>query len=169
MGDMDVFLEFEGVESAYYVYLNDQLIGYAEDSLLPSRFKINGKYKKGKNLLTVKAYRYSDGSYLEGQDYWKYSGIERSVSLTARPASRVEDFEISAPLVNSYRDGDFSLRLKMDSPTKGERVDVALSLGGNPIWSDSHAMASSTDSILTFRHMVEDASPGARRLPTRIF
>ena len=75
----------------------------------------------------MKAYRYSDGSYLEGQDYWKYSGIERSVSLTARPASRVEDFEISAPLVNSYRDGDFSLRLKMDSPTKGERVDVALS------------------------------------------
>ena len=48
MGDMDVFLEFEGVESAYYVYLNDQLIGYAEDSRLPSRFKINGKYKKGK-------------------------------------------------------------------------------------------------------------------------
>ena len=164
-GDMDVFLEFEGVESAYYVYLNDQLIGYAEDSRLPSRFKINGKYKKGKNRLTVKAYRYSDGSYLEGQDYWKYSGIERSVSLTARPASRVEDFEISAPLVNSYRDGDFSLRLKMDSPTKGERVDVALSLGGNPIWSDSHAMASSTDSILTFRHMVEDASPWSAETP----
>ena len=80
---MDIFLNFEGVESAYYVWVNGELAGYAEDSRLPSHFNITHLLKKGNNKLAVKVFRYSDGSYLEGQDYWKYSGIERSVYLYA--------------------------------------------------------------------------------------
>ena len=154
---MDFFLEFEGVESAYFVYLNGEQIGYAEDSRLPSVFKITDKAKKGNNRLTVKVYRYSDGSYLEGQDYWKYSGIERSVSLTARPKSRIADFRLSAPLVNSYRDGDFSLEVKMLEPLKGEKVNVSLSKDGKSVWVDSHAITSPGDSLLRFSHLLADA------------
>lgn len=156
---MDIFLDFQGVESAYYVYLNDELVGYAEDSRLPSLFKITDKAKKGKNRLTVKVYRYSDGSYLEGQDYWKYSGIERSVSLTARPKSRISDFRLESPLVNAYHDGDMSLTLKMHSPEKGERVEVKLSDNGKQIWSDTHDVTSLSDSVFSFNHMVYGATP----------
>lgn len=113
---MDVFLDFQGVESAYYVWLNGEFVGYAEDSRLPSRFRINSQLKKGENRITVKVFRYSDGSYLEGQDYWKYSGIERSVYLCARPESRISDFRLEAPLVNNYSDGDFNLTVSMRNP-----------------------------------------------------
>lgn len=157
--DLDLFLEFQGVESAYYVYLNDELVGYAEDSRLPSVFCITGKPRKGNNRLTVKVYRYSDGSYLEGQDYWKYSGIERSVALTARPRSRVADFALSAPLVNSYRDGDMSLSVKMNAPEAGESVAVKLSDGNKSIWTGTRKIASAGDTLLTFSHLVEGATP----------
>lgn len=156
---LDLFLEFQGVESAYYVWLNDELVGYAEDSRLPSVFCITGKPKKGNNRLTVKVYRYSDGSYLEGQDYWKYSGIERSVALTARPKSRIADFRLEAPLVNSYKDGDMALDVKMHKPVEGETVAVKLSDGNREIWSAHHRVSGGSDSIVPFRHVVKDATP----------
>ena len=156
---LDVFLEFEGVESAYYVWVNDELVGYAEDSRLPSVFRINDRFKPGSNRLTVKVYRYSDGSYLEGQDYWKYSGIERPVYLTARPATRVSDFRLDAPLVNGYRDGDLSLELRMRRPQAGQRVDVSLSKDGKTLWTASHSVASPADSVFAFSHLVKDALP----------
>ncbi len=121
---MDIFLDFEGVESAYYVYVNGRFAGYAEDSRLPSHFNVTPLLEKGKNRLTVKVYRFSDGSYLEGQDYWKYSGIERSVYLLARPRSRVSDFRLDAPLSDGYRNGDFRLGLTLNNPEKGQKVVV---------------------------------------------
>ena len=89
----DVLLHFGGVESAYYCWVNGRFVGYSEDSRLPSEYLINKYLKPGENRLAVEVYRYSDGSYLEGQDYWKYSGIERNVMLIARPKSRIKDFE----------------------------------------------------------------------------
>lgn len=157
--DLDLFLEFQGVESAYYVYLNDKQVGYAEDSRLPSLFKITGKPKKGRNRLTVKVYRYSDGSYLEGQDYWKYSGIERSVALTARPKSRIADFHLATPLLNGYRDGDMNLEIKMANPVAGEMVSVNLRNSEGIIWNASKTLDSSADTLIHFHHIVEGALP----------
>ena len=71
---MDIFLDFEGVESAFYCWVNGELAGYSEDSRLPAHFNITPFLKTGKNKLAVKVFRYSDGSYLEDQDYWKYMG-----------------------------------------------------------------------------------------------
>ena len=67
---MDIFLDFEGVESAFYCWVNGELAGYSEDSRLPAHFNITPFLKAGKNKLAVKVFRYSDGSYLEDQDYW---------------------------------------------------------------------------------------------------
>src|SRR5574344_296965 len=78
---MDIFIDFEGVESAYYCWVNGEFVGYSEDSRLPAHFNITRYLKKGQNRIAVKVFRYSDGSYLEDQDYWKYSGIERSVYI----------------------------------------------------------------------------------------
>lgn len=122
----DILLNFGGVESAYYCWLNGHFVGYAEDSRLPSEFLINKYLKSGENKLAVEVYRYSDGSYLEGQDYWKYSGIERDVKLIARPQERVKDFEISADLTNNYQDGLLDVKVTLDNRKIGKGTGVQL-------------------------------------------
>lgn len=124
--NMDIFLDFEGVESAFYCWVNGKLAGYSEDSRLPAHFNVSKLLKSGENKLAVQVYRYSDGSYLEDQDYWKYSGIERSVYLYARPKVRVKDFHLVAGLDKSYRDGEFSAEIVMNQVEKGGKVIVKM-------------------------------------------
>lgn len=161
----DIFLDFEGVESAYYVWVNGRLAGYAEDSRLPSHFRINDYLKHGKNRLTVKVFRFSDGSYLEGQDYWKYSGIERSVYLYARPKSRVEDFKLSAPLINDYRDGDFTVATKIVNPVKSQTVEVKIMDGDGIMFSDSHSIAGANDTGVSFHSIFDGVRPWNAETP----
>lgn len=87
-----VFLHFGGVTSAYYVWVNGKMVGYSEDSCLPAEFDITDYLKPGANLLAVQVYRYSDGSYMEDQDNWRLSGIQREVYLVARPKVHIQDF-----------------------------------------------------------------------------
>jgi len=105
-----IVLHFGGVYSAYYVWVNGRLAGYAEDSCLPSEFDISGLVKKGNNKLAVKAYRWADGSYLEDQDHWRLSGIFREVFLEARPRQGFEDISIrTKPIADS---GDWQLQIR---------------------------------------------------------
>lgn len=162
---MEIFLDFEGVESAYYVWVNGELAGYAEDSRLPSHFNITPLLKKGSNRLAVKVYRYSDGSYLEGQDYWKYSGIERSVYLYARPQSRVKDFQMTAELVNGYRDGELKLDVLLNAPRSGESVTVKVLDGDNSLYEAKHTLTSETDSLLHLEQLFPQARPWNAETP----
>ena len=146
---MDIFLDFEGVESAYYVWVNGELAGYAEDSRLPSHFNVTKLLKKGSNKLAVKVFRYSDGSYLEGQDYWKYSGIERDVYLYARPQSRVHDFRMTAELVNDYKDGELNLDVLLHQPKVGETVEVKVLDHGKEIYNRKKSITSTTDTLFS--------------------
>jgi len=155
---MDIFLDFEGVESAYYVWVNGELAGYAEDSRLPSHFNITRLLKKGSNKLAVKVFRYSDGSYLEGQDYWKYSGIERDVYLYARPQSRVRDFRMTAELINNYQDGELNLDVSLHQPTTGETVEVKVLDEDKVIYNRKKTIASATDTLFSQQQIF----PGAR-------
>ena len=146
---MDIFLDFEGVESAYYVWVNGELAGYAEDSRLPSHFNVTKLLKKGSNKLAVKVFRYSDGSYLEGQDYWKYSGIERDVYLYARPQSRIRDFRMTAELVNDYKDGELDLDILLHQPKVGETVEVKVLDKGKEIYNRKKSITSITDTLFS--------------------
>lgn len=154
---MDVFLDFEGVESAYYVWVNGELAGYAEDSRLPSHFNITHLLKKGNNKLAVKVFRYSDGSYLEGQDYWKYSGIERSVYLYARPQSRVKDFRMTAELINNYKDGELKLDVFLHRPKAGETVEVKVMDKDKVIYDRKKSITSATDTLFTQQQVFPNA------------
>lgn len=145
---MDVFIDFEGVESAFYCWVNGKLAGYSEDSRLPAHFNIGKLLKKGTNRLAVKVFRYSDGSYLEDQDYWKYSGIERDVFLYARPHNRVKDFKLTAELANDYRDGDFRLEVKLATFTAPHVVQVKIKdENGKPLYTHQEAIDTPTDSV----------------------
>ena len=88
--DKEVFLHFGAVSSAFYVWVNEQLVGYSEDSKVPAEFNITKYLKSGKNSIAVEVYRWSDGSYLEDQDFWRLSGIQRSVFLHARPKTYIK-------------------------------------------------------------------------------
>ncbi len=89
-------LRFEGVETAYYVWLNGKCVGFAKDSKLPSEFDVTDCAQEGENTLCVQVMHFADSSYLEDQDYWYLSGIFRSVSLIAKPKLCIEDYKITA-------------------------------------------------------------------------
>ena len=163
---MDIILDFEGVESAFYVWLNGELVGYSEDSRLPAHFDITKTVRKGNNRLAVQVFRYSDGSYLEDQDYWKYSGIERNVFVQARPKSRIADFRLGQSLTDNYRNGQFSLDLKLLAPQKGMTVEAkVLSPEGKTIHTVSHRIKSATDTLVSFEKTFPDARPWNAETP----
>lgn len=89
-------LRFEGVETAYYVWLNGQCVGFAKDSKLPSEFDVTEYARQGENTLCVQVLHFADSSYLEDQDYWYLSGIYRNVMLIAKPGIGIEDYKITA-------------------------------------------------------------------------
>ena len=162
---MDIFIDFEGVESAYYVWVNGELAGYAEDSRLPSHFNITKLLKKGKNRLAVKVFRYSDGSYLEGQDYWKYSGIERSVYVYARPQNRVKDFHLTAGLTNQYKDGTLDLDIMLHQPQPGEKVEMKVLDKDQCLWQTEKMINSVHDTLFHSKHLFTDILPWNAETP----
>ncbi len=108
--DMQVTLTFGGVSSAYYVWVNGKLLGYSEDSQLPTHFDVTPYLKKGKNDLAVQVYRWSDGVYLEDQDHWRLSGIQRDVYLTAAPKVQLYDFFVKTQLDDAYENAQLQIR-----------------------------------------------------------
>lgn len=163
---MDIILDFEGVESAFYCWVNGKMVGYSEDSRLPAHFDISKFLKKGKNRLAVKVFRYSDGSYLEDQDYWKYSGIERHVYIQARPKSRMNDFELSNALVNNYQDGDFKVDVSMLNPQKGQKVEVkVLAPNNKSLYTASKVIAQPADTLLHFGKLLAKVQPWNAETP----
>ena len=92
------FLRFEGVQSAFYVWINGQQVGYSQGSMEPSEFNITRHLRKGNNEIAVEVYKYSDGSYLEDQDFWRFGGIHRDVLLYHTPDVRLRDVAVRASM-----------------------------------------------------------------------
>lgn len=102
----DVFINFEGVESAFYLWVNGINAGYSQDSKLSAEFELTPYLKSGHNTLAVQVMRWCDGSYLEDQDYWYLSGIYRSVRLYSKPKIRIRDFKVLTLLDDNYQDAE---------------------------------------------------------------
>jgi beta-galactosidase len=113
----DVYLHVAGAKSGCYVYVNGKEVGYNEDSKNPAEYLINSYLQPGENTLTFKILRWSTGSYLECQDFWRMSGIERDVFLYAQPKASINDFRITSTLDDSYKNGIF--RLSVDLKNNG--------------------------------------------------
>ncbi len=103
--DKQVFVHFGAVKSAFYVWINGRKIGYSEDSKTPAEWDVTSYLVPGTNTIALEVLRWSDGSYLECQDFFRLSGIERDVYLYAAPKIRVRDFWVQAGLDDTYRDG----------------------------------------------------------------
>ena len=103
------FLRFDGVMSAFYVWINGEKVGYSQGSMEPSEFNITSYLKAGTNQIAVEVYRYSDGSYLEDQDFWRFGGIHRDVTLFHTPDIRIRDFAVRTLPDKSYE--NFTLQI----------------------------------------------------------
>jgi beta-galactosidase len=146
----EIFLHFGAVSSAFYVWVNEKLVGYSEDSKMPAEFNITKYLKGGKNSLAVEVYRWSDGSYLEDQDFWRLSGIQRTVFLHARPKTYIKDFFAVGDLDKNYVDG----LLKVDVSLKSAEVNdndfvIAASLyeGTQMLFTESKDVKLSGDKV----------------------
>ena len=125
----DIFLRLEGAKSGVYVYVNGQEVGYSEDSKNPAEFLINNYLKPGKNSLVIKIFRWSTGSYLECQDFWRMSGIERDVFLFSQPKTHIKDFNVMSTLDDTYKNGIFKLDVDVTNHTAANKeVTVAYEL-----------------------------------------
>jgi beta-galactosidase len=117
-----IFLRFDGVMSAFNVWVNEQYVGYSQGSMEMSEFDVTGCVKPGKNLIAVQVFRYSDGSYLEDQDMWRLSGIYRDVSLYATEKIRIYDFGVRTELDDTYTNARLLIEPKL-SVYDGQTAD----------------------------------------------
>ncbi len=98
-------LHFEGVESAYYVWMNGKFVGYSENSFTDHEFDVTDKLRSGNNNISVQVFRWCDGSWMEDQDFIRLSGIYRDVYIYATPKTHIQDFQVNASLASNYTDG----------------------------------------------------------------
>jgi beta-galactosidase len=118
---MNVFLHFGAVKSFFYAWVNGEKLGFSKDSKTPAEFDITRLVKPGENVLAVEVYRWSDGSYLECQDFWRLAGIERDVYLTASPRLGIADFEVHAGLDAAGRNGVLDVTVSLRGDAAGIR------------------------------------------------
>ncbi len=137
--DKKITLHFGAVSSALYLWINGQKVGYSQGSKLPAEFDITPYLKKGTNTMAVEVYRWSDGSYLECQDFWRISGITRDVYLYAQPKTHIADIKVVAGLENKYVDGALDLDIKLvrggKKPTVSN-VSITLLKNGNALYTE---------------------------------
>jgi len=127
--DKEVILHFGAAGSMLNVWVNEEFVGYSEDSKTPAEFNITKYLKSGENSLAVEIFRWCDGSYLEDQDFWRMSGMTRDVYLLARGQQQIQNFIVNAGLDETYTDGIFSLEvdvMNLGDNTGSTEIEVAL-------------------------------------------
>lgn len=132
------FLRFEGVMSAFYVWINGERVGYSQGSMEPSEFNVTPYIKKGVNQIAIEVYKYSDGSYLEDQDFWRFGGIHRDVLLYHTPNVHLRDIALRASMDGILQmNPQFSV---FDDETGDDyRLVATLQDGNRPIGTDTVA------------------------------
>ena len=160
----DIFIHFGGVRSAFYFWLNGEFVGYSQGSKTPAVFNITDKVISGENKVAVQVYRFSDGSYLEAQDTWRVSGLERDVYLYAVSKTRIADFFVKAELNDDLKSGYFSLDIDFlqDDETTEEMTIKAVLTGSTETLFDSTAVAKKS---ILFESVIDHINPWSAEDP----
>ncbi|MED3563148.1 glycoside hydrolase family 2 TIM barrel-domain containing protein [Bacillus xiapuensis] len=158
MKNKPVFISFQGVESAFYVWLNGEFVGYSEDSFTPAEFELTPFLIEGENKLAVEVYQRSTGSWLEDQDFWRFSGIFRDVYLYTVPEIHIQDLFVRTELDMAFSKGQLTADLKflsvlpakiiaelydandslaasVDGSLAGDKGTISISLDSPELWS----------------------------------
>lgn len=144
--EKNITIYLGAVSSAFYLWINGEKVGYSQGSKLPAEFDITDFIKPGTNSLAMEVYRWSDGSYLECQDFWRISGITRDVYLYATPKTFLSDIKINAGLTDNYTNGNLevSLDVKSDNSKSGQ-IEIELLDNNNSIYKSSKPINFSTN------------------------
>ena len=121
-GDRRIYIEFDGVESAYYVYVNGKEVGYSEDSFSPHRFDITDYLTSGENTLAVEVHKFCDGTWFEDQDMIYDGGIFRDVFLVSTPSVQISDYTVRTDLDNSYTNADLWISADVSNITGSSKM-----------------------------------------------
>ncbi len=150
-GNREVFINFDGVDSFFYLWINGQYVGFSKNSRNAACFNITKYLQPGKNTLAVEVYRSSDGSFLEAQDMFRLPGIYRSVALYSTPKIHIRDLVITPDLDASYTDG--TLTIAADIRNSGKKAaknhKIVYSLYANKLYSDENTLVTDAGTSAT--------------------
>lgn len=132
--DSKVFLYFGAVNSAFYVWVNGEKVGYNQGSKTPAEFDISHYLVAGENQIALEVYQWGDGSYLEDQDFWRLSGIERDVFLVRTPKTHLRDFKATVGLDAQYKKGTLELDLEIAGTTQQHKLEVEIMDGTKTLY-----------------------------------
>ena len=145
----NVFISFAGVDAALALYLNGHFVGYSEDSCTPSDFDLTPYLVSGENKLAAMVFRYASASWLEDQDFWRFSGIYRDVTLYTKPQHHIEDVAVRAvPMErDGYSNGQLDVHLTFGDAAE-KNVEILLcDEDGDCIWEDEASISAKTHTI----------------------
>ena len=143
--DRDVYVRFNSVGHGYYLWINGQRVGYSEDSYLPSEFKITDYIQEGESTIALQVYRFTSGSFLESQDYWRLTGIHRSCFLWSAPKSQIRDYFFTTDLDASYTNAKANVKVTLTGAdaVSGGTVEAKILDGGSIIATATKSSAAS--------------------------
>ena len=149
--DKQVIINVGGAKSCFYLWVNGEFVGYSEDAKTNSEFDITQFVKFGeRNLIALQIFKWSDGSYFECQDFWRLSGIERSITLYAQPRTHIYDYKIVADLDSTYKHGFLDIEMaieNLDSCPKDQRFHVSLNFPNRDKKTEEVIFHNYTDTI----------------------
>ncbi|MEX0273416.1 MAG: glycoside hydrolase family 2 TIM barrel-domain containing protein, partial [Flavobacteriaceae bacterium] len=169
--DKEVFLHIGAMKSGGFVWINEHYVGYSQGSKLPAEFNVTHYLRPGRNTIALQIYRWTDGSYLECQDFWRISGIERSVYLYAQPKAKIRDFDIVSVLDKGYVNGVLKVSVKFQNYTKKRqrmRLDHKLLDHENNVvlkGNQEVVLQGRAKDSLTFSGIVENVAPWSAEHP----
>ncbi len=168
----DVILHFAGAKSVMYVYINGTYVGYSQGSKTPAEFNITEYLSKGKNLIALQLFRWSDASYLESQDMLRMSGIERDVYLYTRPKVYIADYYAYTNLDDTYTNGIFKDTVTISNETNeatSRIITVELLDGDTSVYSTTETVKIPANSKVDFtsEKIIENVKKWSAELPNR--
>lgn len=161
----EIYVNFEGVNSCFYLYINGEFVGYSQGAHLPAEFRIDKYLNAGENNITVKVLKWCDGSYMEDQDFYRLSGIFRDVYLLARDAGHIRDFFAKPVLDKDYKNGVLSVEidggkdvtLKLFAPD-GSFLGETASKGGSASFSIENVEKWTAETPALYTLLLENGS-----------
>ena len=170
----EVTIHLGAVKSAFYIWVNGKKVGYSQGSKLPAEFNLTSYLRKGANSIALEVYRWSDGSYLEDQDFWRFSGIERDVYLYATPRTFVQDYVVGSDLINNFKDGQFSLSVALANTLskkfKGQLKATLKSKNSVVFYSNEMVqIAPNAKTTIKFNSVIDDALAWSAECPNLYF
>ncbi|WP_435413889.1 glycoside hydrolase family 2 TIM barrel-domain containing protein [Polaribacter aestuariivivens] len=168
--DKEVFIHFAGVSGAMYLYVNGEMVGYNEGSKTASEFNITKFVKPGENQIAVQVLRWSDASYMEDQDFWRLSGIERDVYLRAENKLHIKDIRLNGDLSSDYSQGLFNFDVELNNSSNKEEsatIEVKLLDGNKEIkkYSKKLSVSSGTSTSASFNEVIPNVKHWTAETP----